>query len=58
LADLAGCHRSTVTTNLNDWIYDGVLTQKDGRIWILRPESLACQDRPERVGPSVDPKSP
>jgi CRP-like cAMP-binding protein len=41
LADLAGCHRSTVTTILNDWIYDGILTQEDGRIRILDPESLA-----------------
>lgn len=28
LADLAGVHRSTVTTTLNDWIYDGVLRQR------------------------------
>jgi CRP-like cAMP-binding protein len=41
LADLAGCHRSTVTTILNDWIYDGVLTQTEGRIRILDPECLA-----------------
>lgn len=40
LADLAGCHRSTVTTILNDWIYEGVITQKDGRFLILDPESL------------------
>lgn len=58
LADLAGCHRSTVTTILNDWIYDGVLTQEDGRIWILRPDSLAGSHRPGGVGTSVDPKSP
>lgn len=34
LADLAGAHRSTVTTVLNDWIYKGVLKQgpwKPGR---------------------------
>ena len=41
LADLAGCHRSTVTTILNDWIYDGVLTQEDGLLRILDPRSLA-----------------
>jgi hypothetical protein len=26
LADLAGAHRATVTTLLNDWLYDGILT--------------------------------
>ena len=40
LADLSGCHRSTVTTLLNDWIYDGVLRQRDGQLWILRPKKL------------------
>lgn len=40
LADLSGCHRSTVTTLLNDWIYDGVLEQKGGRFRILRPGGL------------------
>jgi CRP-like cAMP-binding protein len=40
LADLAGCHRSTVTTLLNDWIYDGVLRQADGQLWLLRPADL------------------
>ncbi|MGD2123358.1 MAG: Crp/Fnr family transcriptional regulator [Gemmatimonadota bacterium] len=40
LADLAGCHRSTVTTVLNGWIYDGVLRQRDGQLWILRPADL------------------
>jgi hypothetical protein len=28
LGDLAGAHRSTVTTAINDWIYDGVLKQQ------------------------------
>jgi len=41
LADLAGCHRSTVTTLLNDWIYDGVLQHVDGQFRIVRPEELA-----------------
>ncbi len=41
LADLSGCHRSTVTTLLNDWIYDGVLQQFEGQLRILRPERLA-----------------
>jgi CRP/FNR family transcriptional regulator len=40
LADLAGCHRSTVTTLLNDWIYDGALEQSEGEFRILRPEAL------------------
>ena len=41
LADLSGCHRSTVTTLLNDWIYDGVLQQLEGQLRILRPERLS-----------------
>ena len=40
LADLAGCHRSTATTFLNDWIYQGILIQDRGRLQILRPERL------------------
>ena len=56
LADLAGCHRSTVTTILNDWIYEGILTQKDGRFLILDPESLASSDPGAAPVPSVDPK--
>ena len=40
LADLSGCHRSTVTTLLNAWIYDGVLQQLEGQLRILRPERL------------------
>ena len=31
LADLAGAHRSTVTTVLNDWIYEGALKQGSWR---------------------------
>lgn len=41
LADLSGCHRSTVTTLLNDWIYDGVLQRVEGQLRIVRPEALA-----------------
>jgi len=41
LADLSGCHRSTVTTLLNDWIYEGVLQQTEGQFRILRPQALA-----------------
>jgi len=40
LADLSGCHRSTVTTLLNDWIYEGVLQQTHGQFRILRPQAL------------------
>lgn len=41
LADLAGAHRATVTTLLNDWIYDGTLaTGPGGRLVIARPHGL------------------
>jgi CRP-like cAMP-binding protein len=40
LADLVCCHRSTVTTTLNDWIYRGVMSQEKGLIRILRPREL------------------
>lgn len=41
LADLAGAHRATVTTLLNDWIYDGVLAATDGhRLELRRPGDL------------------
>ena len=41
LADLSGSHRSTVTTLLNDWIYEGVIRNEDGNLRILRTEALA-----------------
>jgi len=40
LADLSGCHRSTVTTLLNEWIYDGALQQTEGRLRIRKPKAL------------------
>jgi len=41
LADLAGAHRATTTTLLNDWLYDGVLgTAPDGCLAIRRPRDL------------------
>ncbi len=41
LADLAGAHRATVTTLLNDWLYEGVLAASDGnRIVLRRPGDL------------------
>jgi CRP-like cAMP-binding protein len=58
LADLSGCHRSTVTTLLNDWIYDGVLERVGGQFRILRPEALALQSGPGTARASVDPKTP
>lgn len=39
LADLAGAHRSTITTTLNEWIYDGVLRQ-DGHELIVADADL------------------
>jgi CRP-like cAMP-binding protein len=40
LADLAGTHRSTVTTTLNDWLYRGILRSAERGIHIARPERL------------------
>lgn len=40
LADLVGAHRSTVTTQLNDWIYQGLLEEGSNEVVIARPASL------------------
>lgn len=41
LADLAGAHRATVTTLLNDWLYDGVIgTSSDGCLELRRPHEI------------------
>lgn len=41
LADLAGAHRATVTTLLNDWLYDRVLSVgPDGCLALSRPQEL------------------
>ncbi len=40
LADLTGCHRSTVTTQLNEWMYEGVLTQTEGLLCLVREDVL------------------
>lgn len=41
LADLAGSHRATVTTLLNDWLYDGILTTgPDGCFCLQKPAEL------------------
>lgn len=41
LADLAGAHRSTVTTLLNDWIYRGILDQAPRTLVVADPGGLA-----------------
>lgn len=41
LADLAGSHRATVTTLLNDWLYEGILANDGaGRLVLARPTGL------------------
>ena len=40
LGDLAGVHRSTVTTALNEWLYRGVLRTGPGGIEIPKPDLL------------------
>jgi CRP-like cAMP-binding protein len=60
LADLAGAHRATVTTLLNDWLYEGVLgAHPTGRLVLARPSSLWARagyhtDEPREVR-IVDP---
>lgn len=41
LADLVGAHRSTVTTLLNEWIYEGLLEGSSNEIHVLRRTELA-----------------
>ncbi len=40
LGDLAGAHRSTVTTTLNDWLYEGILEEAPRGFRLARPEAL------------------
>ena len=40
LADLVGAHRSTVTTQLNEWIYEGLLRDESGELLIARTDRL------------------
>ena len=40
IADLAGVHRSTVTTAINDWIYQGILRQSLKNLVINKPGAL------------------
>ena len=55
LADLAGAHRATVTTLLNDWLYDGILaTTSEGWLSLQRPRDLwaLAGYHPPAEGPS------
>ncbi len=52
LADLAGIHRSTVTTLLNDWIYQGVLKEGADGLVIRKPRVL---QPPGRIGRGEGP---
>lgn len=40
LADMIGSHRSTVTTRINEWIYEGIVRDDDHALLILRPGAL------------------
>ena len=41
LADLAGAHRATATTLINDWLYDDVIgTKPNGCFQLLKPQEL------------------
>lgn len=40
LADLVGAHRSTVTTQLNEWIYEGLLQEASGELVVARRNGL------------------
>lgn len=57
LADLSGAHRATVTTLLNDWIYEGIIgATSDNRLSIRRPGelwALAGYEGP-RIGETSD----
>ena len=50
LAQLIGSHRSTVTTTLNDWIYDGILKDGARDILIARPKALAALSSRDPAG--------
>lgn len=58
LADLCGAHRSTVTTVLNEWIYDDVLAGGERQVVILRPEGLRALASPPPAAPDGgDPRT-
>jgi len=46
LADLCAAHRSTVTTILNDWIYQDILRESQGYLQILSPRALLLPPEP------------
>ena len=54
-------NRSTVTTAINDWIYDGVLKQQSRGLIINKPGTLrkagteGFQKAEKEGGPPVDP---
>lgn len=58
LADLTASHRSTVTTLLNDWIYQGILRDEEGCLEILDPEGLRAGGQKGPIPSSVDRKTP
>jgi CRP-like cAMP-binding protein len=55
LADLAGAHRSTVTTCLNDWIWRGVLDTRGRALTVTRAGLDALRSEGIRPTPSIDP---
>ena len=53
LADLAGAHRSTVTTCLNDWIWRGFLDTR-GRSLVLNPTGFLALRELATAASSID----
>ena len=54
LADLAGAHRSTVTTELNDWIWRGVLATRGRSLVVVRGGLAMLRTREGHHTRSVD----
>lgn len=59
LADLSGAHRATVTTLLNDWIYDGIVglskdhrlsLRRPGHLWVLAGYEMGVPERGDESG--------
>jgi CRP-like cAMP-binding protein len=57
LADLAGAHRSTVTTSLNDWIWRKVLDTRGRSLVVPRAGLAALREEGSGLARSVDPNS-
>jgi len=57
LADLAGSHRATVTTLLNDWLYDGILANSTNGCFCIQKHAdlwaLAGYHGPAQRGPAA-----